>query len=65
MINIIKDQYLNDIDDIQDTEFPEPDDEPDDFRTDKEQREDMGDYLKDRDYDWKMSGEEWKNELPK
>jgi hypothetical protein len=43
MVNIIKDHYLNDI---------ECDERPvDDYRTDKEKFDDMGDYLRDREMD--------------
>ena len=51
MINIIKDQYLNDI---------ECDERPADYRTEKEKRDDMGDYLKDRDFD---RTNEWLNKI--
>ncbi|MHB1125318.1 MAG: hypothetical protein ACYC0T_21750 [Ramlibacter sp.] len=56
MVEIIKDQYLNDIDEVGEIE-ENPEDFNDDYRTLKEQQDDMGDYLKDREYDWKMSGD--------
>ena len=63
MVEIVYDEHLNYLPDLdeelgnnaEDTiDYPDEDCR-DDYRTEKEQQADMGDYLKDRDYDLKMS----------